>query len=106
MLIGGNLATGVLFAVALQTFARSLGYQIGLAELVLINVSVSLLSGLIPIPGGIGVVEGGLTFDLVRAGMPEEAAFAAVLIYRLATFYRPPIWGFFALRWLERNKHL
>jgi glycosyltransferase 2 family protein len=106
MLIGGNLATEVLFAVALQTFARSLGYQIGLAELVLINVSVSLLSGLIPIPGGIGVVEGGLTLGLVRAGMPEEAAFAAVLLYRLATFYLPPIWGFFAIRWLERNKHL
>jgi glycosyltransferase 2 family protein len=34
------------------------------------------------------------------------AAFAAVLLYRLATFYLPPIWGFFALRWLERNKHL
>jgi glycosyltransferase 2 family protein len=106
LLLGGNLATELLFALALQTFARSLGYQVGLAELVLINVSVSLLSGFIPIPGGIGVVEGGLTYGLVRAGLPEEAAFAAVLMYRLATFYLPPVWGFFALRWLERNKHL
>lgn len=106
MLIGGNLATELLFALALQTFARALGYQVGLAEVVLINVSVSLLSGLIPIPGGIGVVEGGLTYGLVLAGLPDETAFAAVLMYRLATFYLPPIWGFFALRWLERNKHL
>lgn len=106
LLFGGNLATELLFALALQTFVRSLGYNVGLAELVLINVSVSLLSGFIPIPGGIGVVEGGLTYGLVRAGLPEEAALAAVLMYRIATFYLPPVWGFFALRWLERNKHL
>jgi hypothetical protein len=27
-------------------------------------------------------------------------------LYRMWTFYLPPIWGFFAVRWLERNKHL
>jgi uncharacterized membrane protein YbhN (UPF0104 family) len=106
LLLGGNLATELLFAFALQTFARALGYQVGLAELLLINISVSLLSGVLPIPGGIGVVEGGLTFGLVLAGIPEEAAFAIVLMYRLATFYLPPIWGFFALRWLERTNQL
>jgi uncharacterized membrane protein YbhN (UPF0104 family) len=106
LLFGGNIANELLFAAALGAFTRALGFPIGLAELVFINVSVSLLSGLIPVPGGIGVVEGGLTFGLVRAGMPEEAAFAAVLLYRLSTFYLPPIWGFFALRWLQRNKHL
>lgn len=106
MLIGGNLGNELLFALALGAFARSLGYPIGLHELLLINISVSLLAGLLPIPGGIGVVEGGLTLGLVRAGMPEETAFVAVLFYRLSTFYLPPIWGFFALRWLERHKHL
>jgi uncharacterized membrane protein YbhN (UPF0104 family) len=106
MLIGGNLANELLFATALWAFVRALGYSVGLAELLVINISLSLLSGLIPIPGGIGVVEGGLTFGLVRAGLPEETAFAAVLLYRLATFYLPPVWGYFALRWLERNKHL
>jgi glycosyltransferase 2 family protein len=29
-----------------------------------------------------------------------------LLLYRLWTFYLPPIWGYFALRWLERNNHL
>jgi len=106
MLFGGNLASDVLFALALGAFAASMGYSIGLTELIFINISVSLLAGLLPIPGGIGVVEGGLTFGLVRAGMPEETALAAVLMYRLSTFYLPPIWGFFALKWLERNKHL
>ena len=106
MLIGGNLALQVLLALALATFTRSLGFRVGLIEVLLINVSVSLLAGLLPIPGGIGLVEGGLTFGLVRAGLPEEAAFATALIYRMATFYLPPLWGFFGLRWLERRQHL
>jgi glycosyltransferase 2 family protein len=58
------------------------------------------------VPGGIGVTEGSLTFGLVTAGVPEEIALAAVLMYRMATFYLPPIWGFFAFRWLEHNRHL
>jgi uncharacterized membrane protein YbhN (UPF0104 family) len=106
LLFGGNLANELLFAAALWAFVRALGYPVGLAELLFINISVGLLSAFIPVPGGIGVVEGGMTFGLVRAGLPEETAFAAVLMYRLATFYVPPIWGFFALRWLERTKHL
>jgi uncharacterized membrane protein YbhN (UPF0104 family) len=38
--------------------------------------------------------------------MSSEAALAAVFLYRLSTFYLPPIWGFFALRWLERARYL
>ena len=106
MLLGGNLATELLFAIALGLFTRSLGYPISLVDLLVINMSVSLLSSFIPVPGGVGVSEFGLTLGLTSAGMPEEPALAAVLLYRLATFYLPPIWGFFAMRWLQRNRYL
>ena len=106
LLFGGNLASELLFATALGIFVRAFGYSIGLADLVLINVSVALLAGLLPVPGGIGVTEGGLILGLTTAGMPETTAFAAVIFYRLASFYVPPIWGFFALRWLEKTKQL
>ena len=106
MLIGGNLAIALLFATALGAFTAALGYPIGFINLLFIHVSVSLLAGIVPVPGGIGVVEAGLTYGLTRAGMPEDAAFAAALLFRLATFYLPPAWGVFALRWLERTGHL
>jgi uncharacterized membrane protein YbhN (UPF0104 family) len=106
LLLGGSLATELLFAVALGIFANAFGYDVGLADLLLINISVSLLATFIPVPGGIGVTEFGLTVGLTAAGMPEESALAAVVLYRLATFYLPPVWGFFALRWLQRNAHL
>jgi uncharacterized membrane protein YbhN (UPF0104 family) len=106
LLLGGNLATEVLFAIALGLCARGLGSDISLADLLLINMSVSLFASFIPVPGGIGVVEFGLTAGLTAAGMSSEAALAAVMLYRFSTFYLPPVWGFFALRWLESNRYL
>ncbi|HEX6725609.1 MAG TPA: lysylphosphatidylglycerol synthase transmembrane domain-containing protein [Gaiella sp.] len=106
LLLGGSLATELLFAVALGVFANAFGYDISLADLLLINISVSLLATFVPVPGGIGVTEFGLTVGLTAAGMPEEAALAAVVLYRVSTFYLPPVWGFFAMRWLQRNAHL
>lgn len=106
LLVLGSLATEVLFAVALGFFTQSFGYGLPLAELLVINISVSLLGSLVPVPGNIGVAEFGLTVGLTSAGMSPEAAVAAVLLYRIATFYLPPVWGFVALRWLQRNRYL
>jgi uncharacterized protein (TIRG00374 family) len=64
---------------------------------------VTLLAGLVPVPGGIGVAEAGLTAGLVAIGIPGGTALAAALIDRLLTYYLPPVWGFFALRWLVRH---
>jgi uncharacterized protein (TIRG00374 family) len=106
MLFGGNLISELLFALALGVIVQAFGYSLGLHELLFINLAVSLLAGLVPIPGGVGVTEGGLIFGLTSFGVPQEVAFAAVMLYRLSTFYTPPIWGFFSLRWLERNRYL
>lgn len=106
LLVGGAVVNELLLAASLGIFLASLGCSIEFDQLLLIGASVTLLAVILPIPGGIGVIEGGLTYGLVAAGLPEEPAFAAVLMYRLATFYLPPIWGFFALRWLERNELL
>jgi uncharacterized membrane protein YbhN (UPF0104 family) len=106
MLFGGNLVSEVLFALALGVMVQAFGYSLGLHELLFINLAVSLLAGLVPVPGGVGVTEGGLIFGLTSFGVPQEVAFTAVMLYRLSTFYTPPIWGFFSLRWLERKRYL
>lgn len=106
LLIGGNIGTEMMFTITLGIIAQAMGTTVPFADLVLIHLSVSLLSGLIPVPGGVGVAEAMLTYGLIRTGMPDEAAFATAISYRAATFYLPPIWGFFALRWLQRAQHL
>lgn len=106
LLLGGNLGAILLFSTALGLFVRALGSSVSFGDLVMMTVSVSLLAGLLPVPGGIGVVESGLTLGLVAAGVPEEPAFAAVILYRLSTFYLPPLWGYVAFRSLERDRYL
>jgi len=106
LLIGGCLATEVLFAAALGMMVRGFGYDVPLNDLIVLNSGISLLSSLVPVPGGIGVVEFGLEVGLTSAGMSPSAALGAILLYRAATFYVPPVWGFFAFRWLQRNRYL
>jgi uncharacterized protein (TIRG00374 family) len=67
---------------------------------------VSLFSSVIPVPGGIGVTEAGLTLGLTKAGIPQESAFAIALTHRFITFYLPPIWGFACYRWLFKHRFL
>jgi glycosyltransferase 2 family protein len=105
MLFGGNMAGEVLFASALGASALALGYHLSLADLMAINVLVGLFAGLMPLPS-IGVTEAAITFGLTAAGLPETDALAAALLYRCTTFYFPPIWGYFALRWLTKNDYL
>ncbi|MGI8520458.1 MAG: lysylphosphatidylglycerol synthase domain-containing protein [Actinomycetota bacterium] len=55
---------------------------------------VRLLSAVPITPGGLGVVELGLTATLVAAGGEEALVVAAILIYRLLTFVLPiPVGG-------------
>lgn len=106
LVLFGNLAAELCFATALGLLAHAFGYDIPLSELLVINISISLLASFVPVPGGIGVVEWGLTVGLVAAGMTSSAALATVFLYRAATFYIPPLWGWLALRWLRRNRYL
>jgi glycosyltransferase 2 family protein len=105
-LFGGNLLTQILFAIAFAVSAEAFGVHLPMSQFILINTVVSLFAGLIPVPGGIGVTEAGLTFGLTAAGVPSETAFAVALAYRFTSFYLPPIWGWFCYRWLVRRHYL
>ena len=105
-LVGGNLVAQVLFGIALSTCVYAFGEQVPLGELILINTVVSLFAGLLPIPGGIGVTEAGLTFGLTAAGLPVETAAAVAVAYRFTSFYLPPLWGFACYRWLVKRSYL
>lgn len=61
---------------------------------------IRLISALPVTPGGLGVVELGLTAALVAAGGPEAPVVAAVLLYRALTYLPPiPIGLALYLRW-------
>jgi uncharacterized protein (TIRG00374 family) len=105
-LFGGNLVAQLLFAVTLGACARAFGVHVPLSTLLLINVVVSLFAGILPVPGGVGVSEGGISLGLTRAGVPAEVAFAIALSYRFAVFYLPPLWGYVSFRWLTARRYI
>jgi uncharacterized membrane protein YbhN (UPF0104 family) len=105
-LFGGNLGTEVFFALTLGAACHAYGVDLLLIELLVINMAASALAGLIPVPGGVGAAEAGLTAGLVAMGVDESTAFAIALTHRLCTNYLPPIWGYFSLQWLQRRGYV
>ncbi|MGH9049319.1 MAG: lysylphosphatidylglycerol synthase transmembrane domain-containing protein [Acidimicrobiia bacterium] len=80
-----------LYVVLLLTL-RNLGVsddQVGWAEVLAAFAFVRLLSALPITPGGLGVVELGLTAALVAAGGHRAQVVAAVLVYRALTYLAP-----------------
>ena len=106
MLLGGNLGAQVLLAIILGLCLRAFGYSASLAALILVNTFVSLFAGFMPVPGGMGVAEAGYTAGLVALGIPNAAAVSTALAFRLVTFYLPPIWGTYGMRWLRQHSYV
>jgi uncharacterized membrane protein YbhN (UPF0104 family) len=61
--------------------------------LVLMGYLIGQLGGLLPIPGGLGGIDGGLLGALVVYGLPAAAATAAIVAYRLILFWLPLMLG-------------
>ena len=103
---GAAFATEVLYGAGFAMCVLSMGGSITLGEALFINVAVSLFAGLMPIPGGIGVSEAGLTAGLAAIGVPTDIAVGAVIVWRLVSYYLPPTWGYVSLRWLTKHDYL
>jgi uncharacterized protein (TIRG00374 family) len=64
---------------------------------------VGMLANLLPIPGGIGGVDGGMIGALAAFGIPAGTAVLAVLSYRLFAFWLPTLPGVIAYFQLRRR---
>lgn len=84
-----NCATLIACALALDAPVHWRG--------VLVAYALAQISASLPItPGGIGVVEGSLTFALIAYGQNASEAVAIVLLYRIVSF-----WGVVPLGWIS-----
>ena len=88
-------------AVLWATF-KSFGYSPPIT-VILMAYLIGQLGGLLPIPGGIGGIDGGLFGTLVVFGVPAATAAAAVLAYRVILFWLPLIVGAVAFASLRRG---
>ncbi|MBF6555970.1 MAG: flippase-like domain-containing protein [Acidimicrobiales bacterium] len=105
-IFGGSVAAQVLVALALGASLHAFGDHLDLATLIVVLTLGSMLGGISPVPGGMGVVEAGMIIGLTAAGINESDAVAAVFVQRLFTAYLPPIWGWFVLVWMRKKEYL
>ena len=102
----GSLMWNVVAALVLGCSLAAFGHSATFAELILVNTLVALFSGLMPVPGNVGVAEAAITAGLVAIGIPQTVAMSTAITYRLATYFVPAIYGYLSMRMMRRLGYL
>jgi uncharacterized membrane protein YbhN (UPF0104 family) len=72
-------------------------------SILLMGYLIGQLGGLLPLPGGVGGIDGGLIGALIVYGTPAATTAAAVLAYRVILFWLPLVVGGIAFASLRRG---
>jgi uncharacterized membrane protein YbhN (UPF0104 family) len=100
--IGGSLGYWAFDNAVLWATFHALGFSPPLL-IVLMGYLIGQLGGLLPIPGGIGGIDGGLIGTLIVYGAPAAVTAGAVLGYRLILFWLPLLAGAVSFASLRRD---
>ncbi len=71
---------------------------------VVLAYQIGYLSNFIPVPGGIGVLDGSMIGMLVLYGVDGTVATAATLVYHAISLWVPAVWGTIAFIVLQKTK--
>jgi uncharacterized protein (TIRG00374 family) len=82
----------------------AVGHVPPVASLVL-AYQIGYLSNLIPIPGGLGVLDGSFVGMLVLYGVNATTATAVTLVYHAISLWIPATWGTLAFLMLRLTRH-
>jgi hypothetical protein len=88
----GTVAYLVLDIAVLWACLHAVGASPPLLAIVL-GYQIGYLANLIPIPGGVGVLEGGLLGALLLYGLPAAQTAAAVVLYHAIALWVPTLGG-------------
>jgi len=100
---GLALANWLTDVAVLAVSIHAVGATVPWHVLLLIYGSGVAAQSLTITPGGFGVAEGTLGLTLVAAGLPPGLALAAVLVYRMVSFWLVASAGWLVFLWLRRQ---
>jgi uncharacterized membrane protein YbhN (UPF0104 family) len=100
----GALIWWLLDVAALAACLWAFGGSMNLFELLMAYL-VGHIFNILPVPGGVGPVEGGIIGALVGFGVPAGLALVATLAYQLVSVWLPAVPGAYAL-WRVRHHHV
>jgi undecaprenyl-diphosphatase len=106
MLLGGSVLLTMTNVVALALSLRAFGTVVPLSTVAVVYLAGSAIGSAVPTPGGLGAVEAALVAGLVATSVGQGTALAAVLLFRLATFWLPILPGWVSFAVLQRRGYL
>jgi uncharacterized membrane protein YbhN (UPF0104 family)/tRNA A-37 threonylcarbamoyl transferase component Bud32 len=106
-LLGGNAINALMYAAVMDACIAAFGGSINYWTLLSINIFVSTIASLVPIPGGGTAVSSvGMSGALVAVGISSEVAVAAVLANQLVANFIPAVPGWWATNDLLHDEYL
>ncbi len=105
LLFGGAGLSKLFTITCFVASCRAFDITIGYADLGLLYLIGSSIGAAVPTPGGVGGVEAALIAVLTGAGVDNATAAAAVIVFRLVTYWLPVVPGYLCLRY-SRNAEL
>ncbi len=99
-------AAGVIITqiLALLACLYAFGAKVSLLKVTVVFLGGTAVSAVSPTPGQLGAFEAAMVAGLTAVGVPAGQAVAAVLTFRLFTFWLPILAGFLAFRYLRREQ--
>jgi uncharacterized membrane protein YbhN (UPF0104 family) len=92
-LIGGSAGLTAAHCVGLWCTLRSVGATTSFADAAIIYLAAAAVGSISPTPGGLGAFEASLVTGLTRVGTAASTAAAAVVLYRVISFWLPVLPG-------------
>jgi glycosyltransferase 2 family protein len=102
-LFGGSIGVTLAYATALACAIAAFDGGVSYAQVGAVYLGSSVIAAAAPTPGGLGAMEAALVAGFTAIGMDSAIAVAAVLSYRLATFWLPILPGWLSFRHLDRR---
>ncbi len=107
LLLGGNAINALMYAAVYACCIAAFGGSINFWTLLSLNIIISTLASLVPIPGGNTAVSSvGMSGALAAVGVPTSIAVAAVLADQLVSSFLPAVPGWWATNDLLHDDYL
>jgi undecaprenyl-diphosphatase len=102
-LVGGSTLVTLAYIAALAAAITAFDGGVSFAQVGAVYLGASMVAAAAPTPGGLGALEAALVAGFTGVGMKPGIAVAAVLAYRLATYWFPILPGWLSFQHLERR---
>ncbi len=106
VLLLSQAGTRLFQILALACTVWAFGASISVMAVATVYLVGSMVAGAAPTAGGVGALEPALAFGLAAAGGDAATMLAAVLVYRVISFWLPVLPGIVALAGLRRSGNL